>query len=294
MSDNQVVEKEPPKKRVRRPKEDDGQPPEPRNAKCPHEKPKHHCRDCSPLNFCVHDKQKAQCRPCGGSSFCEHDRRKANCKECKGASICIHQIERTRCAECGGGSICEHGKIRSICAPCGGGSICEHGIHKMRCVRCDGRLICQHQKYKWNCRDPTCIEKIAEERRIVAERRAGRIQKIQPDGINMTSEYICSICKGTKAISEFWDPEKEAYMNICSGCAKDQLAEEEAELEMELRPSGFLDETLLCVKCGKFLPFTAFPTGTQIDEFAICTSCQESTPGQAELKAPIRGEGGGY
>jgi hypothetical protein len=111
----------------------------------------------------------------------------------------------------------------------------------------------------------------------------------------LTSEYICSICNGTKVLSEFWDPEKGEYMNICSGCAADQLAEEEAELEMELHPFGFLDETLMCIQCGNFLPFTAFPTGTQIDEVAICTSCQEITPGQVELKAPsIVGEGGGY
>jgi len=161
-------------------------------------------------------------------------------------------------------------------------------------VHCGGVIICPHKKIKYFCKDPTCIEKVAEARRIVAKRRAGR--KAEPlQCQQMTSEYICSICKDTKVLSEFWDPEKEAHMNICSGCAADQLAEEEAELEMELCSSGLLDETLPCVQCGNCLPFAAFPTGTQIDEVAVCTSCQEITPGQVELKAPsIVGEGGGY
>jgi NAD-dependent SIR2 family protein deacetylase len=154
-------------------------------------------------------------------------------------------------------------------------------------VDCGGINICPHKKIKYFCKDPTCVEKQAEARRIVAERRAGRkAQLLQCH--QMTSEYICSICKDTKVLSEFWDPEKGAHMNICNGCATDQLAEE-AELEMELCPSGLLDETLPCVQCGNCLPFAAFPTGTQIDEVAVCTSCQEITPGQASV-----GEGGGY
>src|SRR5271155_3049343 len=49
---------------------------------------------------------------------CPHDKIKFTCRECSPNSFCHHKKAKTRCAECGGGSVCFHKKARQLCRFC--------------------------------------------------------------------------------------------------------------------------------------------------------------------------------
>jgi len=73
--------------------------------KCPHNKEKHNCKDCSPHCFCEHLRQRSQCKDCSPHCFCEHQLRRYWCKICGGGGICEHQRKRSQSKDCKGGKI---------------------------------------------------------------------------------------------------------------------------------------------------------------------------------------------
>ena len=79
-----------------------------KHAKCPHDKHRSRCPDCTPK--CVHGRIKARCTDCKGDSglktLCEHNRVRRHCKECgnepKKRMRCRHDRQKHRCKDCGG------------------------------------------------------------------------------------------------------------------------------------------------------------------------------------------------
>jgi len=51
-------------------------------------------------NKCPHDRQKYQCIDCSGSAICLHKRRKSYCVECNGSQICKHKLQIQWCKTC--------------------------------------------------------------------------------------------------------------------------------------------------------------------------------------------------
>lgn len=84
-----------------------------------------------PRKKCPHDRQKSQCKECSGSQICPHDRRKSQCKECDGGSICTHNRLKHNCneGECDGSQRCIHDRMKSQCKEC---DPLGHLIHMVR------------------------------------------------------------------------------------------------------------------------------------------------------------------
>jgi hypothetical protein len=102
--------------------------------KCPHNKIKASCVECSP---CPHNKIKYSCAECNP---CPHNKLKENCAEC---NPCPHKKIKWKCVEC---SPCPHSKVKYDCVEC---NPCPHKKIKRKCVECNP---CPHKKIKKNCK----------------------------------------------------------------------------------------------------------------------------------------------
>jgi len=110
--------------------------------KCPHDKIKFDCRQCSPGNFCPHEKRKSGCRECTPKVICPHGKRYQNCRQCNPKIICPHGKWHRHCRECGGSSYCECGIRKEYCPKHGGSAMC---------IVC--KLIQTSPKYDKHCVD---------------------------------------------------------------------------------------------------------------------------------------------
>ena len=100
--------------------------------KCPHNKKKQNCVECSP---CPHNKIKSNCVECNP---CPHNKIKSNCVEC---SPCPHNKIKSSCVEC---SPCPHNKRKSNCVEC---NPCPHNKRKSECRKCCDALKLTIQRF---------------------------------------------------------------------------------------------------------------------------------------------------
>jgi hypothetical protein len=155
--------------------------------KCPHNKRKGRCIECSPQNFCKeHNKLNESCSKC---NKCEHNKSKFSCTECKPERICtnhkqytakncpicniriINNDELIKCSNCNINKtsdqyrkngkqckdcyklkeICEHDTKKRECKICSSHLLCEHNKIEYRCSKCNPKSRCEHNHIEINC-----------------------------------------------------------------------------------------------------------------------------------------------
>lgn len=142
---------------------------------------------------------------------------------------------------------------------------------------------CYHGKDKTRCK--TCIELIkVYQEWLAGQSQAGtNLQNQNSDDAGSLINSTCLVCLEKKTIDHFFNAEKNDTMDICRTCLVERQAADKAADEHEMtmkdtdvRPFGFLDETIYCFQCQEHLPVASFPPGVGPNDVAICIACQET------------------